>query len=170
RTRFVWFAAWPAYRTTEDRGASQSLPRLCAGGDCTRAADSAESFGLAVLASRRNPRNFCVHGRCAANRRWGFGFAWSGGRTVSYEPRTYDQIVRDILTTLTGGTVRETVTAPAGNAVITPDKLKNRPVRRVSSLDGVIGTPDKPVDYRFTAADFELISTSSDDSNKDAIR
>jgi hypothetical protein len=62
---------------------------------------------------------------------------------VSYEPRTYDQIVRDILTTLTGGTVRETVKAPAGNAVITPAKLLNRPVRRVSSLDGVIGTPDK---------------------------
>jgi hypothetical protein len=33
---------------------------------------------------------------------------------VSFTPRTYDQIVRDILTTLTGGTVRETVKAPAG--------------------------------------------------------
>ena len=89
---------------------------------------------------------------------------------MSYEPRTYDQIVRDVLTTLTGGTVRETVKAPAGNAVITPAKLLNRPVRRISSLDGVIGTPDKPVNYRFTATDFELISTTGDDSNKDAIR
>lgn len=89
---------------------------------------------------------------------------------MSYEPRTYDQIVRDVLTTLTGGTARETVKAPAGNAVITPAKLLNRPVRRVSSLDGVIGTPDKPVSYRFTATDFELISTTGDDNNKDAIR
>jgi uncharacterized phage protein gp47/JayE len=89
---------------------------------------------------------------------------------VSYVPRAYDQIVRDILTTLTGGTVRETVKAPAANAVVTPAKLLNRPVRRISSLDGVIGTPDKPVNYRFTASDFELISTSGDDNNKDAIR
>ena len=89
---------------------------------------------------------------------------------MTYVPRTYDQIVRDVLTTLTGGTVRETVKAPAGNAVITPAKLLNRPVRRISSLDGVIGTPDKPVNYRFTATDFELISTSGDDNNKDAIR
>jgi uncharacterized phage protein gp47/JayE len=89
---------------------------------------------------------------------------------MSYEPRTYDQIVRDLLTTLTGGTVRETVKAPTANAVVTPAKLLNRPVRRVSSLDGVIGTPDKPVNYRFTPADFELISTTDDESNKDAIR
>ena len=89
---------------------------------------------------------------------------------MSYEPRTYDQIVRDILTTLTGGTVRETVKAPAGNTAITPAKLLNRPVRRISSLDGVIGVPDKPVKYRFTATDFELISTTGDDKNRDAIR
>lgn len=88
---------------------------------------------------------------------------------MSYTPRTYDLIVRDLLTTLTGGTVRETVKAPAGNAAVTPDKLRNRPVRRVSSLDGVVGTPDKPVNYRFTPADFELISTAGD-TNFDAIR
>ena len=88
---------------------------------------------------------------------------------MSYVPRTYDLIVRDLLTTLTGGTVRETLTAPAGTAVVTPAKLRNRPVRRVSSLDGFVGTPDKPVAYRFTAADFELISTAGDD-NLDAIR
>jgi len=88
---------------------------------------------------------------------------------VSYVPRTYDLIVRDLLTTLTGGTVRETLKAPAGTTVVTPAKLRNRPVRRVSSLDGFVGTPDKPVPYRFTAADFELISTAGD-QNLDAIR
>jgi uncharacterized phage protein gp47/JayE len=89
---------------------------------------------------------------------------------VSYVPRLYDEIVRDLLTTLTGGTVAETVTAPAGDAVIVPQKLRNRPVRRVSHLEGVVGTPDRPVRYRFTTADFELISTSSDPENRDAIR
>jgi uncharacterized phage protein gp47/JayE len=89
---------------------------------------------------------------------------------VSFTPRTYDQIVRDILTTLTGGTVRETVKAPAGDALISPAKLRNRPVRRVSSLDGVIGVREKPLAYRFTAADFELVSTTEDQNAKDSIR
>jgi hypothetical protein len=39
----------------------------------------------------------------------------------------------------------------------------------VSSLDGSVGTAEKPVPYRFTAADFELISTAGD-ANLDAIR
>jgi uncharacterized phage protein gp47/JayE len=89
---------------------------------------------------------------------------------VSYTPRRYDEIVRDLLTTLTGGTAVETLTAPAGDAVLVPDKLRNRPVRRVSHLEGFIGTPERPVRYRFTAADFELISTTADEANKDAIR
>lgn len=89
---------------------------------------------------------------------------------MSYAPRTYDQIVRDLLTTLTGGTVRESLPAPPTGAVVAPSKLRDRPVRRVSSLDGFIGTPDKPVPYRFTAADFELISTGGDATDLDAIR
>jgi uncharacterized phage protein gp47/JayE len=89
---------------------------------------------------------------------------------VSYTPRLYDEIVRDLLTTLTGGTVAESLPAPAGDAVITPAKLRDRPVRRISHLEGFTGTPDRQVRYRFTAADFELISTTGDESNKDAIR
>ncbi len=89
---------------------------------------------------------------------------------MSYTPRRYDEIVRDLLTTLTGGTAVETLTAPAGDAVLVPEKLRNRPVRRVSHLEGVIGTPERPVRYRFTAADFELISTTADENSRDAIR
>jgi uncharacterized phage protein gp47/JayE len=89
---------------------------------------------------------------------------------MSYTPRRYDEIVRDLLTTLTGGTVAESVTAPASDAVITPAKLRDRPVRRISHLEGFVGTAERQTRYRFTAADFELISTTGDDANKDAIR
>jgi uncharacterized phage protein gp47/JayE len=89
---------------------------------------------------------------------------------VSFVPRRYDEIIRDLMTTLTGGTARESLKAPAGDAVITPGKLRDRPVRRISHLEGFVGTPEKQIPYRFTAADFELISTSGDDTVKDAIR
>jgi uncharacterized phage protein gp47/JayE len=105
---------------------------------------------------------------------------------VTFTARTYDDIVRDMLTTLTGGTVRETALVPAvsaGAALIVP--LKNHPVRRVSFAEGQINItvtkpdktdPTKKVKsveartYRFTAADFDLISTKGDDNDKDAIR
>jgi uncharacterized phage protein gp47/JayE len=83
---------------------------------------------------------------------------------MTYTPRTYPEIVRDVLTTLTGGTVRETVTVPAGeDPVLVLAKLATRPVRRVSHLQGQVrvgaGTDAPVVDYRFTPADFELVST-----------
>ena len=94
---------------------------------------------------------------------------------MSYTPRTYEQITRDMLTTLTGGTVRESLTAPAGdNVLVVPEKLKSRPVRRVSHLEGVtrIGTGPsaREVPYQFTAADFELVSSTGSDDEKDSIR
>jgi hypothetical protein len=93
---------------------------------------------------------------------------------VTYVPRGYDEIVRDLLTTLTGGTVRETLTAPPAGATMVLGKLRDRPVRRVSHLEGtvVVGAgPDAPrLDYRFTDADFELVSTSGDPADRDAIR
>jgi uncharacterized phage protein gp47/JayE len=89
---------------------------------------------------------------------------------VSYEPRLYDEIVRDLLTTLTGGTVAESLPAPAGDSLLVPAKLKNRPVRRVSHVQGFVGTVEKQIPYTFTAADFELISTSGNEQDKDAIR
>jgi uncharacterized phage protein gp47/JayE len=89
---------------------------------------------------------------------------------MSYVPRRYDEIVRDLLTTLTGGTVAESLLAPAADVALVPAKLRDRPVRRVSHLEGFVGTPDNPVRFRFTAADFELVATSGDETQKDALR
>jgi uncharacterized phage protein gp47/JayE len=79
----------------------------------------------------------------------------------TYSPRLYPDIVRDLLTTLTGGTVREAVTAPTDGPLVL-DRLAQRPVRRVSHLDGVtpVGTTNVPV--RFTDADFELADLDGD--------
>lgn len=93
---------------------------------------------------------------------------------MTYVPRTYEEIVRDMLTTLTGGTVRESVTAPADDNPVILEKLRNRPVRRISHLDGTItvgtGEQARDIPYKFTLADFELISTSGSDNEKDSIR
>ena len=93
---------------------------------------------------------------------------------MSYTPRSYEQIVRDLLTTLTGGTVRETLVAPDGGDTVALPQLRNRPVRRVSHLEGTttIGTGPAATQapYRFTAADFELVSTTGNENDKDAIR
>ena len=86
---------------------------------------------------------------------------------MSYEPRLYDEIVRDQLTTLTGGTVRESIVVPAIGDL---PKLRNRPVRRVSHLEGQVeGRDGRPLAYTFGAADFVLVS-SANDGNLDAIR
>ncbi len=94
---------------------------------------------------------------------------------MSYVPRIYPEIVRDLLTTLTGGTVRETLRVPEDpDELLVPVKLKERPVRRISHLEGVLSTAgDQAVDgpsYRFTAADFELVAPDDDPENKSQIR
>jgi len=89
---------------------------------------------------------------------------------VSFVPRQYDEIVRDLLTTLTGGTVAESLVAPAAGVALLPAKLRDRPVRRVSHLEGVVGSADAPVRFRFTAADFELVASGANGSAKDALR
>ena len=81
---------------------------------------------------------------------------------MSYTPRLYDAIVRDLLTTLTGGTVAETMLAPPDGVALVPAKLRDRPVRRVSHLEGFVGPADKQVSFRFTAADFELVASGAD--------
>lgn len=90
---------------------------------------------------------------------------------MTYTPRLYDEIVRDVLTTLTGGTVRESFNMPPSD---TPILLNNRPVRRISHLDGLTAAsaaPNAPeIRYKFTPVDFELISTTGDENNRDAIR
>ena len=90
---------------------------------------------------------------------------------MSYVPRTYPDIVRDILTTLTGGVVRESVTVPEGDdPVLVLTRLAERPVRRVSHLTGRtrINRDTKEIDYRFTSADFELVA-SGGSGDPDAI-
>jgi uncharacterized phage protein gp47/JayE len=102
---------------------------------------------------------------------------------VTFQARTYDAIVRDMLTTLTGGTVRETIVVPPDTLLM--PKLRNHPVRRISNVEGeievTITVPDKtnpakkkteqerrPV--RFGAADFELVATTGNANDNDAIR
>jgi uncharacterized phage protein gp47/JayE len=86
---------------------------------------------------------------------------------VTYVPRLYDEIVRDQLTTLTGGTVRETMVFPAAGDL---PKLTRRPVRRVSHVDGqVVGKGGTRTAYAFGPADFNLVS-SNDDGDLDLIR
>lgn len=93
---------------------------------------------------------------------------------MTYTPRVYEEIVRDLLTTLSGGTVRESLTVPVGEGTIVLPKLRDRPVRRVSHLQGVIqvgvGANTQEIPYKFTATDFELIATDGNKANKDAIR
>ncbi len=99
---------------------------------------------------------------------------------MTYTARRYDEIVRDMLTTLTGGTVGESVIVPPDAVPLL--KLHDHPVRRVSHAEGQIWVTtlktegDKKVPhkelkpYRFSDAEFELVSTTGNDSDKDAIR
>jgi uncharacterized phage protein gp47/JayE len=70
--------------------------------------------------------------------------------------------------------VRDELPAPAGDALVVPEKLRNRPVRRVSHLEGRtivgVGAQAREIPYRFTAADFELVSSSGNPAELDAIR
>ena len=112
------------------------------------------------------------------------------GLPDGFSPRPYPEIVRDTLTTLTGGTVREVVTVPSGDLVVL-DALRDRPIRRVSHLQGVVEvtrpmrdvngdvvrdaqgeavSETVPVPYRFTDADFEVVATGQHGTERDAIR
>lgn len=87
---------------------------------------------------------------------------------MRFDDRTYPDIVRDLLTVLTGGTAAETHTIGA----TVPDliHLDNRPVRRISHLAGEIMVGDEPRPYRFTERDFELVGTDEDPATPVAIR
>jgi uncharacterized phage protein gp47/JayE len=93
---------------------------------------------------------------------------------MSYVPRNYEETVRDLLTYLTGGTVRESLTVPPEGEPIELEKLFDRPVRRVSHLEGYmcvgVGASEREIPYRFTTTDFELVSTSGNEGDKDLIR
>src|SRR6266702_4480631 len=80
---------------------------------------------------------------------------------LEYSPRPYPAIVRDLLTTLTGGTVREAAVAPADGPLML-DRLASRPIRRVSHLEGVTDVGGTPVPVQFSDADFTLADTDAD--------
>lgn len=92
--------------------------------------------------------------------------------------RPFPDIVRDLLTTLTGGTVREAVVVPPGDTVELR-LLADRPIRRISHLEGMVeiarrrddgSTETVDLPYRFTEADFELVATGTEGDATDAIR
>ncbi len=108
----------------------------------------------------------------------------------TFTPRPYQDITRDLLTTLTGGTVAETHVVPAGG-VIELRLLADRPIRRVSHLEGVIEVQRQAIDalgnlevdidgnpvmetvavpHRFGDSDFETFATGAADEENDAIR
>lgn len=79
--------------------------------------------------------------------------------TGSFVARTYDELVRDLLTTLTGGTATEAhPVPPAGLPELTFDA---KPVRRVSHVKGEVLVGDETVPYRFTERDFELVPAAT---------
>ena len=80
---------------------------------------------------------------------------------LAFEPRDYTAIVRDLLTTLTGGTVAEQAVVPVSGPVELT-KLASRPFRRVSFLEGRYDAGGEERVIRFTEADFELADRDGD--------
>lgn len=96
---------------------------------------------------------------------------------MSLVDRTYPDIVRDVLTTLTQGVVAETHTVaydPTARPVVVPDiVLARRPVRRVSMVSGFVAsaTPgDPPVATLFSLNDYQLIPNPEDPGDLSRIR
>lgn len=87
---------------------------------------------------------------------------------MTFVPRTYDEIVRDMLTAMTRGVVAEQIEVPPDTLLM--PKLKNAPVRRVSHVEERIDTGDEVKKRVFTVADFELVSTTGNAAENDRIR
>lgn len=92
---------------------------------------------------------------------------------MTFTARQYPEIVADVLVAVTQGVVGEAVSVPP----LLPDGhllfLSSRPVRRVSLVSGVIDGPAGPGDtrpWRFSDADWELVSSSGRPDELDAIR
>ena len=82
--------------------------------------------------------------------------------------RPYPDIVRDLLTVLTGGTAREVI--ELGPTVPDTVPLQVQPVRRVSFLEGTIAIGEDRIPYRFTEREFELVGTDRNPDDLVAIR
>jgi uncharacterized phage protein gp47/JayE len=96
---------------------------------------------------------------------------------VTFVDRTYPDIVRDVLTTLTQGVVAETHTVtydPTARPLVLPDiVLTRRPVRRVSMVSGFVPatTPgDPPVATLFSLNDYKLVPNPDDPGDVSRIR
>ena len=87
---------------------------------------------------------------------------------MNFAERTYPDIVRDLLTVLTGGTAAET--HDIGQAVPELIHLDNRPVRRISHLAGEILIGEETRPYLFNERDFELVGTDEAPDSPVAIR
>jgi hypothetical protein len=95
---------------------------------------------------------------------------------VSFTGRTYDDIVADLLTTLTRGVAGErhaVVSEGTGrDAVVADIILDRRPVRRVSRVSGHMAVPgaDEPKPVEFTPADYQLIGEPDDPDDRHTLR
>lgn len=84
---------------------------------------------------------------------------------MSFSARAYPDIVRDLLTALSSGTVRETAIAVYDDeGLVVPILLRKRPVRRISHVEeqrvNDDGTEEK---IRYTPADYELFSSAGEE-------
>lgn len=84
---------------------------------------------------------------------------------MTFQARLYPDIVRDLLTNLTGGTIRETTTASLEeDGTASPILLQKRPVRRVSHVEEKRINEDLTEQtVRYTPADYQLVSSTSDE-------
>lgn len=97
---------------------------------------------------------------------------------MTFVDRGYEDIVRDVLTTLSSGVAGERATVadydPTARPVVVPDVvLQRRPVRRVSRIAGVLAPPvpgDDPLPYEFTLNDYALVGGPEDPRDLSAIR
>jgi uncharacterized phage protein gp47/JayE len=92
---------------------------------------------------------------------------------VSLVDRTYPDIVRDLLTTLTGGVVAEEQPVSYAPDALPQIALQHRPVKRVSFVKGLVaGRTDaaEPVPYVFGLTDYEVVSSSGASDSLDTIR
>lgn len=94
---------------------------------------------------------------------------------MSFIDRSYPDIVRDVLTSLTQGVTREVHRIeydPDARPLTLPDvTLLRRPVRRISFVQGFVeGTDGEPSPHLFTLNDYDLIGNEPDAIDLDTIR
>ncbi len=90
---------------------------------------------------------------------------------MSFVARTYEEIVRDLLTALTMGTVRETATVTLdAEGEVAPIKLFQRPVRRVSFIEELrVNLDNTEEKIRYTPVDYELVASDSVSGDLDSV-